>query len=108
MKNYLKFNNPNYIGTIGFVISVIGLLYFFVHPLGDYTIFMAPAGFVISIVGLFKKPRFYAVLGTILSGLQLIVVALFLYVVIQAFYGGDLNETDSSEVNKEIVVEDKN
>lgn len=65
----------NTLGLIGFIVSLLGL---FVCP-------AAPVGLIISLMGLRREPKVFAIIGTIIGGL----LTLF-YVVILAIYGAML------------------
>lgn len=65
----------NTMGTAGFVLALVGLIFCWVPVLGWI---MWLLGATLSIVGLFKTPRGLAIAGTIISFIVLIVLIVFL------------------------------
>ncbi len=59
----------NYLGLTGFIVSVIALVF----TLG----FLSPLGLLISLAGLFSRPRGYALAGVILGFLGSLLIVLF-------------------------------
>lgn len=61
----------NGVGIAGFVISITGLILCWV-PILKWLL-LVPA-FLLSFIGMFKKPRTLAVIGTIISGLVILII----------------------------------
>jgi hypothetical protein len=95
----------NYIGLVGFIVSVVSLVF----TLG----FLSPIGLLISLAGLFARPRGYAVAGVITGLLgSLIPVALgvmfFLAVAVGApMVQGALNEFGDTVVTASAIMQAK-
>lgn len=71
--DYAGNNNSNGMGIAGFVLALIGLFIGFVPILG-WIIWLL--GAIFSIVGLFKEPRGFAIAGTVISFIDLILLLL--------------------------------
>lgn len=65
----------NSMGTAGFVLALIGLVFCWVPVLG-WIIWLL--GAILSIVGIFKQPRGLAIAGTVISFIGLIVLIVFI------------------------------
>lgn len=62
----------NGVGTAGFVIALIGLIFCWV-PVLDWLLWLL--GLILSIVGVFKTPRGLAIAGIVISFLGVIILA---------------------------------
>lgn len=62
----------NGVGTAGFVIALIGLIFCWV-PVLDWLLWLL--GLILSIVGVFKTPRGLAIAGIVISFLGIIILA---------------------------------
>ncbi|MSS84334.1 hypothetical protein FYJ24_06060 [Actinomycetaceae bacterium WB03_NA08] len=67
----------NGIGTAGFVLAIIGIVFSWVPLLGWLSWLL---GAIFSIIGVFKMPRGFAIAGLVLSFFGVIVLILFLTV----------------------------
>lgn len=78
-KTTIIINQPaakgNTMGTAGFVLALIGLIFCWVPVLG-WIIWLL--GAVLSIVGIFKQPRGLAIAGTVISFIGLIILIVFI------------------------------
>ncbi|MCC9041969.1 DUF4190 domain-containing protein [Myroides sp. M-43] len=77
-ENYIPgYNTPiarqetNNLGTTGFILSLITIILFWI-PIVGWILWLL--GAILSIIGLFKKPKGLAIAGTIISGFMLIVI----------------------------------
>ena len=68
----------NGIGTAGFVLALLSLLFSWV-PMVDFVLWFL--GFLFSFIGLFKRPRGLAVAGFILSFISIAVILILVFVV---------------------------
>lgn len=68
----------NVLGIVGFVASLVGLL-----TCG----FLSPVALVLSVIGLFKTPRGFAIAGTVISLIGSAVLALWGFVVVMGLFG---------------------
>jgi len=73
-------NNSNAIGVIGFICSLVSIL---LCGVGGIGIFVWIFGFLFSLIGIFKKPRGFAIAGFIISLIDL----LALFIILGAFMG---------------------
>ncbi|MDE6359650.1 MAG: hypothetical protein K2L39_00275 [Muribaculaceae bacterium] len=64
----------NGLGTAGFVLSILALVFCWA-PVLDFILWVL--GAIFSVIGLFKAPRGLAVAGTVISFLGIIVLLLF-------------------------------
>lgn len=62
----------NGVGTAGFVIALIGLIFCWI-PVLDWLLWLL--GLILSIVGVFKTPRGLAIAGIVISFLGVIILA---------------------------------
>jgi hypothetical protein len=67
-------NKSNGIGTAGFVLALIGLLFFWVPVIKWILWFL---GAIFSIVGCFKEPRGLAIAGVVISFIGIILIIAF-------------------------------
>ena len=61
----------NGIGTAGFILAIIGLVFCWV-PVLDYILWFL--GFLFSFIGVFKKPRGLSIAGLIISCIGIIII----------------------------------
>ena len=61
----------NGIGTAGFILALIGLIFCWV-PVLDYILWFL--GFLFSFIGVFKKPRGLSIAGLIISCIGIIII----------------------------------
>ena len=78
----IKPDESNNWGLIGFICTLLAYLLSF---LGAQLLFW-PLGFVFSIIGLFKKPRTFAIIGLLLSILYL-AISIFVFTVLASIAG---------------------
>lgn len=64
-------SESNGMGTAGFVLTLIGILLCWV-PVLDWILWFL--GFLFSFIGVFKKPRGFAIAGLVLSVIDIIVI----------------------------------
>lgn len=72
----------NGLGTAGFILSLIGLLFFWV-PIIDFILWLL--GFIFSVVAVFKAPRGLAITGIVLSFINGIIMLAFMGAAILSF-----------------------
>jgi len=72
----------NGIGIAGFVMSITGLILCWV-PIIKWLL-LVPA-FLLSFIGMFKKPRALAIIGTIISGLVILIIVIIKASIVNAF-----------------------
>lgn len=79
-------NNSNGIGTAGFILSIIALVFGCLPIVGWFVWFL---GLLLSFIGIFKSPRGLAIAGLIIS---LIGIILFLFVFSSLAFLGAISE----------------
>lgn len=95
----------NGVGTAGFVLGLIGLLFSFVPIVGVVAWPLVVVGLVLSVVGISRagkgvaNNRGLAIAGAVLSGLGLLVCILW-----TAFFGAVVNEVDQEADREHVVV----
>jgi hypothetical protein len=67
-------NKSNGVGTAGFVLALIGLLFCWV-PVVDWILWIL--GAILSIVGCFKEPRGLAIAGVVISFIGIVLIIAF-------------------------------
>lgn len=67
-------NPTNGIGTAGFVLALLALVFCWV-PFLDFILWLL--GAIFSIIGLFRAPRGFAIAGTVISSLGIIIIVVF-------------------------------
>ena len=80
----VKEKGSNGLGLAGFILSVIGLLLGILHPIALISLLI---GFILSFIGLFRKPREFAIAGFIISSIC-ILLAVFAIVGFLSFIEG--------------------
>jgi len=71
--------NSNNIGLAGFILSIIGLLFGLLHPIAFIALFV---GFILSFIGIFRKPSGFAVAGFLIALISIIVIIALIVMVI--------------------------
>ena len=73
VNNYYE-KKSNGIGLAGFIIALIGLFIKWIPFIGTIVWFI---GLVLSVVGIFKQPRGFAIAGTVISLIGIIISIIF-------------------------------
>ncbi|MFT4186221.1 MAG: zinc ribbon domain-containing protein [Micrococcaceae bacterium] len=82
VQNQIEVKQKNTVGFFGFILALVGLFFGWIPLLGPVCYFL---GWVLSIIGLFRKPRGFAITGLIISSVDIILFALILGRIFAAF-----------------------
>ena len=79
----------NGLGVSGFILSLIGLIFGLIHPIAIISLFI---GFILSFIGLFRKPRGFAIAGFLIGLISILVIIAFAYGVFYLIEGTEFED----------------